>query len=99
MGKLSRKKKSVEDTAELDMLADTLEDEIIDLVDPVEETAPAPDAVPTSKKEPAGTLDGDVVICIKVDIIVNIGNVDAIPQDVKMHVYFHHDPHVVMISK
>ena len=59
MGKLSRKKKSVEDTAELDILADTLEDEIIDLVDPVEETAPAPDAVPTSKKEPAGTLDGE----------------------------------------
>ena len=59
MGKLSRKRKSVEDTAELDMLADTLEDEIIDLVDPVEETAPAPDAVPTSKKEPAGTLDGE----------------------------------------
>jgi len=59
MGKLSRKRKSVEDTAELDMLADTLEDEIIDLVDPVEEAAPAPDAVSTSKKEPAGTLDGE----------------------------------------
>jgi hypothetical protein len=41
MGKLSGKRKSVEETAELDMLADTIEDEIIDLVDPVEETAPA----------------------------------------------------------
>ena len=45
MGKLSRKKKSVEETAELDILADTIEDEIIDLVDPVEETAPALDDV------------------------------------------------------
>jgi hypothetical protein len=45
MGKLSRKRKSVEETAELDILADTIEDEIIDLVDPVEETAPAQDDV------------------------------------------------------
>jgi hypothetical protein len=45
MGKLSGKRKSVEETAELDMLADTIEDEIIDLVDPVEETAPAPEDV------------------------------------------------------
>ena len=45
MGKLSRKRKSVEETAELDMLADTIEDEVIDLVDPVEETAPASDDV------------------------------------------------------
>jgi hypothetical protein len=45
MGKLSGKRKSVEETVELDMLADTIEDEIIDLVDPVEETAPAPDDV------------------------------------------------------
>jgi hypothetical protein len=45
MGKLPRKRKSVEDTAELDIMADTLEDEIIDLVDPVEETAPALDDV------------------------------------------------------
>ncbi|MCG6946883.1 MAG: hypothetical protein LJE87_16240 [Deltaproteobacteria bacterium] len=46
MGKLSRKRKSVEETLELDRLADTLEDEIIDLVDPVEETAAAPDDRP-----------------------------------------------------
>ncbi len=45
MGKLSRKRQSVEETAELDMLADTIEDEVIDLVDPVEETAPASDDV------------------------------------------------------
>ena len=45
MGKLSRKRKSVEETAELDLLADTIEDEIIDLVDPVEEAVPAPDDV------------------------------------------------------
>ena len=49
MGKLSRKRKSVEDTAELDHLADTLEDEIIDLVDLVEETAPAPDGEPADE--------------------------------------------------
>ena len=58
MGKLSRKKRSVEETAELDMLADTIEDEIIDLVDPVEETTPAPDDVPTGKENLADTLDG-----------------------------------------
>ena len=58
MGKLSRKRKSVEETAELDMLADTIEDEIIDLVDPVEETTPAPDDVPTGKENLADTLDG-----------------------------------------
>ena len=45
MGKLSRKRKSVEETAELDIRADTIEDEIIDLVDLVEETAPAQDDV------------------------------------------------------
>ena len=45
MGKLSRKRKTVEETAELDLLADTIEDEIIDLVDPVEEAAPAVDDV------------------------------------------------------
>ena len=59
MGKLSRKRKSVEDTVELDMLADTLDDEIIDLVDPVEETAPAPDNVPTNKEKLADTLDDE----------------------------------------
>jgi hypothetical protein len=58
MGKLSRKRRSVEETAELDMLADTIEDEIIDLVDPVEETTPAPDDVPTGKENLADTLDG-----------------------------------------
>jgi hypothetical protein len=50
MGKLSRKRKSV---------ADTIEDEIIDLVDPLEETAPAPDHLSTSKEKPAGTFDGE----------------------------------------
>ena len=59
MGKLSRKRKSVEDTVELDMLADTLDDEIIDLVDPVEETAPAPEDVPTSKENLADTMDDE----------------------------------------
>ena len=49
MGKLSRKRKSVEETAELDLLADTIEDEIIDLVDPVEETAPALDGDPADE--------------------------------------------------
>jgi hypothetical protein len=49
MGKLSRKRKSVEETAELDIRADTIEDEIIDLVDPVEETAPALDDVSTDE--------------------------------------------------
>jgi len=46
MGKLSRKKRSVEETAELDILADTIENEIIDLVDPVEETPLALNDVP-----------------------------------------------------
>jgi len=59
MGKLSGKRKSVEDTDELDMLADTIEDEIIDLVVPVEETTPALDDVPTSKENLADTLDGE----------------------------------------
>jgi hypothetical protein len=58
MGKLSRKRRSVKDTAELDIRAENIEDEIIDLVDPVEETAPAPDDVPTSKKDSAGAFDG-----------------------------------------
>ena len=49
MGKLSRKKRSVEETAELDILADTIEDEIIDLVDPVEETPLALNDVPADE--------------------------------------------------
>jgi hypothetical protein len=59
MGKLSRKRSSVKDTAELDIRAENIEDEIIDLVDPVEETAPAPDDLPTSKKDSAGAFDGE----------------------------------------
>jgi hypothetical protein len=59
MGMFSRKRKSVEETAELDMLADTTEDEIIDLVDPVEETAPAPDDVLANKENLADTLNGE----------------------------------------
>ncbi|MGW8221062.1 MAG: hypothetical protein ACWGP1_02835 [Syntrophobacteria bacterium] len=61
MGKLSGKRKSVEDTDELDMLADTIEDEIIDLVVPVEETTPALDDVPTSKENLADTLDEELM--------------------------------------
>ncbi|MEE9120137.1 MAG: hypothetical protein V3U56_02470 [Syntrophobacteria bacterium] len=57
MEKLSRKKKSVEDTAELDVLADTIEDEIIDLVAQLEEPALAQDDVPTSKEKSAETFD------------------------------------------
>ncbi|MDH3851617.1 MAG: hypothetical protein OEV09_11235, partial [Deltaproteobacteria bacterium] len=49
MGKLSRKKRSVEETAELDILADTIENEIIDLVDPVEETPLALNDVPADE--------------------------------------------------
>ena len=57
MEKLSRKKKSVEDTAELDVLADTIEDEIIDLVAQLGEPALAQDDVPTSKEKSAETFD------------------------------------------
>lgn len=59
MGKLSRKKRSVEDTVELDHLADTLEDEIIDLVDLIDEKDVNLDDVPTGKEESAGTFDGE----------------------------------------
>jgi hypothetical protein len=59
MGKLSRKKKSVEDTVEVDHLADTLEDEIIDLVDLIDEKDVGLDNVPTGKEEAAGTCDGE----------------------------------------
>jgi hypothetical protein len=77
MGKPSGKRKSVEETAELDMLADTIEDEIIDLVDRVEETAPAPEDVSADKnfetvethldlllaagEDPEDTLDEDLI--------------------------------------
>jgi hypothetical protein len=61
MGKLSGKRKSVEDTFELNMLADTIEDEIIDLVDLVEETTPEPDDVPTRKANSADTLDEELM--------------------------------------
>lgn len=60
MEKLSRKRKSVEDTAELIIRPDTLEDEIIDLVDQLEEPDLVQTDVPTSKDKPAGTLDGEV---------------------------------------
>ena len=59
MGKLSRKRKSVEDTAELDHLADTLEDEIIDLVDLIDEKDVDPDDVPTGKEKSSETVDGE----------------------------------------
>jgi len=49
MGKLSRKRRSVEDTAEPDIRADTIEDEIIDLVDPVEKIPHALDDAPADE--------------------------------------------------
>ena len=58
MGKLSRKRKTVEDTVELDHLADTLEDEIIDLVDQLDEPDLAHDDLPTGKEKTVGTFDG-----------------------------------------
>lgn len=61
MGKLPRKEKSVEETVELDMLADTIEDEIIDLLATAEETAPAPDDVPIGAEAFAGTLDAELL--------------------------------------
>ncbi|UCF01929.1 MAG: hypothetical protein JSV14_16510 [Deltaproteobacteria bacterium] len=59
MGKLSRKKSSVDKNAELDIRAENIEDEIVDLVDPVEETAPAPDGLPTGRKDSAGAFDAE----------------------------------------
>jgi hypothetical protein len=59
MGKLPRKRRSVEETAELDIRADTIEDEINALVDQFKKPDPAQDNVPTSKEETAGTFDGE----------------------------------------
>jgi hypothetical protein len=59
MGKLSRKRSSVDKNAELDIRAENIEDEIVDLVDPVEETAPTPDGLPTGRKDSAGAFDAE----------------------------------------
>ena len=56
MRKLSRKERSIADTAELDIQEDVLDDEIIDLVDLVEDTSLAPEGLPEAPKEPAGAL-------------------------------------------
>jgi len=57
MGKLSKKKRPVADTVELDIQEDGLEDEIIDLVDLVEDTVLALETLPKAKKGSAETLD------------------------------------------
>lgn len=57
MRKLSKKERSVADTAELDIQEDDLDDEIIDLVDPVEDTVLALERVSKPEKGQAGTFE------------------------------------------
>jgi len=59
MGKLSRKRSSGDKNAERDIRPENIEDEIVDLVDQVEETAPAPDGLPTGTKDSAGAFDAE----------------------------------------